>query len=653
MKSHLLFLAGLSASSVLHAQQPAAQIPISAFVKEDQFSQPRMSPDGKHLAITVRVPVGARTVPMVTFYSLPALQLESTVRMPSFEVPLDYYWVSDTRLIIRKGREVGTREIPVSYGEVLAMEYDGSKQQYLFGYDMFKNNGPYARYQADRGSAYIAGLPTIPNGHAMIGTHLWGAEHSLLYDINTKNGARKTLAELNYRGFTFVLQNNGSPRFAYGALPDATQGVMQRDDASGSWKPLERARVGAVFAPFAFSADDKEFLANYSPSGGPEVIIRENLQTGERRVVARDTEGSMGSRMYGVSTALPIGASTIVGIPQIRYLESTSHPDVMLHKQLSEQFPGMHLRFVDFTQDGNKLLFSVRSDKDPGAYYLFDRKTYKADMLFAAMDSIDPEQMAERRPFSYKARDGLPIHGYLTVPKGASAQKNLPMVVLPHGGPHGVRDEWFFDADAQFLASRGYAVLQVNYRGSGSRGPGFKSAGYRQWHDKIIDDLADGVRAAVSTAGIDKDRVCIFGASFGGYAALTAASRYPDMFKCAVGYAGVYDIKLFFDEHATKVNKTRASFIRLYVGDDPKELDRISPAMHADRIKAPVLLIHGGKDEIAPKEHAFNMRQALEKAGNAPEWYYVENETHGFYDTEHQTEVYRRLENFLAKHIGK
>lgn len=650
MKSLPLATAAMLLAGPLHAQP--AQVPISAFVKENQFSQPRMSPDGKHLAVTVRMQANERTVPVVTFYSLPDLKIESMVRMPIYQVPLDYHWVSNTRLVIRKGHEQGSREAPVSYGEVLAMDYDGKNQDYLYGYDMAKNNRN-SRYGADYGAANIARLPYVLNNTVLLGVHTWGAKDSTLYEVHTKTGYRKTIASVSQIGFSFAVQNDGKARFAMGSLEDSRGAIFRFDDASKEWKQLDPAVAGASFRPFAFSADDSEFMAWHSAKGEPDSIVRENLQSGARRTIASDQESALTTPMYGAARDMPIAVSTVVGIPQMRFLQDESHPDIVLYKQLSQQFPGAQLRFVDFTDDGNTLLFSVHSDRDPGAYYLFDRKTYRADVLFIAKEEIQPEQMAERRPFSYSARDGLRIHGYITLPKNAAAGSKLPMVLLPHGGPHGIYDDWYFDTDAQFLANRGYAVLQVNYRGSGSRGPGFKAIGYRQWHDKIMDDLADAVKAAVATAGIDKDRVCIFGASFGGYAAMTAASRYPDMFKCAVGYAGAYDLKLFFEANGTREEKKRESFFRRYLSDDITELNRISPAMHADRIKVPVLLIHGGQDKVTPEEHGFRMKKALETAGNAPEWYYVASEGHGFYATANQTEVYRRLEAFLAKHIGK
>jgi dipeptidyl aminopeptidase/acylaminoacyl peptidase len=319
---------------------------------------------------------------------------------------------------------------------------------------------------------------------------------------------------------------------------------------------------------------------------------------------------------------------------------------------LSAQFPDAYVHFLNFTDDGQKLMFGVSSDRDPGSFYLFDKATGKADLLFSNMPLIDPELMAERHPVAFAARDGLTVTGFLTLPKN-SDKKKLPLVLLPHGGPFGVDDDWFFDSDAQFLASRGYAVLQVNFRGSSGRGHNFKVAGYREWGGKIMDDLIDGVKWANARGDIDPARVCAYGGSFGGYAALMLPIREPAMFKCSVGYSGLYDLATKYNDEGIKGDTANTNWYIKTMGKDPATLAAISPSHLAGQIKVPVLLIHGGKDKITNLKQAESMRDALIKAGHPPEWLLTDKEGHGFYDSEHRKEVYQRLEAFLGKHIGK
>jgi len=649
MRLPLLALACL-ATFQCSAQTSTPQVPISAFVSRDQFYRPNMSPDGKHLAVTVRVPVGKRLVPMLSFYSLPDLKLESTLRLKAFEVPVGYHWASNTRLVVEKGQEFGTRERPMRTGEIMAVEVDGTKQEYIFGYDMFTYSVRRNGYDDDYAYGYVTRVPQPMNNHVLVSSHPWKVERSTLLDIDSRTAIRKERASLPVKGLKFVTQRDGALRFAYGSKEDTDFLLMRYDDASGKWNTLDKAYTGVALYPFAFSDDNSEFMAWQYGAHGPAKLIRERVADGQRKEVAYDPEGDV-DLMFGTHGNYPIAAFTTVGRPRTVYLDE-SKSESQLYSALSQQFPDSIVRFSDFTNDGNLLIFSVYSDRDPGALYLYNRKENKADMLMVSMDGIDPEQMAERRPITFNARDGLKLHGFLTMPKHAPQEK-LPLVLIPHGGPHGPYDSWSFDGDAQFLANRGYAVLQVNFRGSGGRGEDFEQAGYRQWGGKIMDDLIDGVKWTINQGEVDGQRVCAFGASFGGYASLMLAAREPQLFKCAVGYSGVYDLALLNEEFENKRNKRYRVWTSKFIGDDKDELTRFSPSRQADKIKAPVLLIHGGKDEIAPKEHAFAMRDALTKAGRPPEWLYVDYEGHGFYDTENATAVYQKLEEFLKKNIGK
>lgn len=636
----------LACSIVAHA---APKVPLAAFVQEDQFSHPRLSPDGKHVAITVRVPSGERFVPVVTFYSLPELKPVGAVRMPAFELPLEYHWVSNQRLVITKGKELGSREQPVATGEVLATNVDGSRQEYLFGYNMFRASRRGDRYGDDQAWGEIEALPTVLNDHFYLTSHSWMGSHSMLYDIDSVGAVRRLMADLPAPRLGFVFQNDGVPRFAHGIGDDSFALLYRYDDADASWKRVS-ANMGRRYVPEVFRPDNRHFIVKASARGGPDELFEEDLQTGERKVLFADAVASAGALQPGARQGMPMGVMTSIGIPRVHYFEPGSD-DARLHKTLAAAFPDSVVHFIDFTQDGKTLLFGVSSDRDPGSYYLFNRASGKADLLFTSMSAIEPADMRARSPISFKSRDGVTLYGYLTMPEHAPGAK-VPLILMAHGGPHGLYDSWYFDTDAQFLASRGYAVLQVNFRGSGGRGVNFEHAGYRQWGAKIQDDLVDGIRWTIAQGEVDGERVCSYGASFGGYTALMLAAREPGLIKCAVGYAGVYDLNLIVNGDDLKGNKPKAATVRKYLGDDKAELDRFSPATLAARIKAPVLLVHGGKDKIAVPEHAEAMRAALIRENRAPEWLYAPGEGHGFYDTANVTRFYQSLEAFLGKHIG-
>ena len=638
--------------AALRANAAEPQIPALAFARGELFGEPVLSPDGAHLVVNRRVEIDGSDVTVVVVYRLADLTPTATVRLPRFEVPLGYTWVTNRRLAVTGGTESGTLEAPLATGEVYAMDLDGTHQEYLYGYK------PGVRRMTvmvgDEGWARISHVPSKLDGHLYLTVNLWGdkAGHSSLYDVDTVRAGRRLVAEIGMEDFRFLVQHDDKPRFAYGAAADSVDlSVFRRDDAQGQWKELSGSDK-ANLMPLAMTADDSEFIASIAESGGPRKLIRQSLADDKRVALAEDRIGDIDVIEWTASPSLPFAAATGVGTPKLRYLDD-SRPEAQLHRALSAQFPGEYVHFANFSRDGSKLVFLVSSDRDPGAYYLFDRATNRATLLLQKRPWFAPEQMAERRPFNFKAKDGLELHGYLMLPAPRGEGVKPPLVLIPHGGPHGVVDDWFFNNDAQFLVSRGYAVLQVNYRGSGGRGEAFRRAGFRQWGGLIQDDLADGVRAVIAQGLVDGSRACVIGGSFGAYSAMMMSIRFPAMFKCAVGNAGIYDLAQLFDDEIVRFNKQGTNYFNEVLGRDPAELAANSPARLADKLTIPVLLVHGGEDKRAPPIHARLMRDALTKAGRPPEWMYVEGEGHGFYAEKSRLAFYERLEAFLAKHLGK
>ncbi len=315
---------------------------------------------------------------------------------------------------------------------------------------------------------------------------------------------------------------------------------------------------------------------------------------------------------------------------------------------LRRAYPDAQVRIIDHSDDDARLLVEVSSDRDPGRYLAVEVRSLQAQEVGEVRPWVNPEEMAEVTPVHLAARDGLPIHGYLTRPDGA-AGRPPPLVVIPHGGPFYVRFWWEFDAEAQLLAREGFAVLQVNPRGSGGYGKAYEEAGYRHWGDRIVEDVVDATRHAVKEGWADPRRICIYGASYGGYAALQAAALAPELYRCAVGYAGVYDLEKLPDREEVVASRRARGFYRTTVGDDLEELRRASPARHADRIIARVLLVHGKQDQRAPFEQAEAMKKALTAQGRPPEWLVEPHEGHGFYDEAARERLYGRLVEFLRE----
>lgn len=331
-------------------------------------------------------------------------------------------------------------------------------------------------------------------------------------------------------------------------------------------------------------------------------------------------------------------------------IEDKSRESIVL-ASLRAQFAPQEVTPISASQSHDKLLYRVRSDRNSGELYLYDFAKKKAAYVDAFQAWLDPEQMAEQKRLTYKARDGLLIDALLTLPPGKGA-KNLPLVVHPHGGPIGIHDYWGFDSDAQFLASRGYAVLQVNFRGSGGRGEAFEKAGYREWGGKMINDITDGVKQVIADGTVDARRICIFGGSYGGYASLMSAVREPDLYRCAVGYAGVYDLPRLKSESDGSDLKINRDFWNETMGNDAAFLQDQSPINHLDKLKAAVMIVHGEEDTRVPISQAKLLRSALESRKIPYQWLIKSGEGHGFYNEDNRTELYEKLAAFLDQNIG-
>jgi dienelactone hydrolase len=634
----------LLAPAVASATEPVA---VGDFARHPQLMSPRLSPDGKYLAVRMDDPAG--DMHALAVYSVADMgQPVSLLRMPKYELPIQIAWVSPTRLIVEKGRQLGSIDIPVGTGEIIATDMDGKNQDYLYGFD---NVGRRAGTRAkDHGWGSIDGMPERANGHFYMGAQSWDDENSsALYDVDAVKNTRRLIGDIGVGGMSFMVGADGNAHYAYGTDNDFNYVVYRRD--GGNWTKLDIAQIGVQFVPRAYATDRKNIYAAYSDDGGPASLVEQDENNGHRKLLARDAFASVGSLMWTPLPSQPFAAIASAGVPKAIYTDPNL-PAAKLHMAISQKFPGRFVEFINYSEDGGQLLFSTSSDRDPGNYYLIDTKTYKVRNLFASEPWIDPSKMAERRPLRFKASDGQELEAILTLPPGRS-EVGLPMVLIPHGGPHGIRDDWFFDDDAQFLANRGYLVLQVNYRGSGGRGHSFETAGYQQWGGRIQQDLIDGVKWAIGENYADAKRVCVYGGSFGGYSAMMSVIRAPGLFKCAVGYAGIYDLDMMYNKGDIRTRKSGRSYLAAAIGKDATALAANSPALLADKIDVPVLLVHGEDDKRAPFAQAKAMRAALEAAHKPYEWMAVNGEGHGFYKEENRTAFLNKLQAFLDANIGK
>ncbi len=317
-------------------------------------------------------------------------------------------------------------------------------------------------------------------------------------------------------------------------------------------------------------------------------------------------------------------------------------------------FPGLQVNLVSYSADLGRIVVMTDGGDDPGTYWLVDMATGKADDLMAAYPDIDQKDVGPTSLFHYQARDGLALDGVLTLPPQQSG-KALPLVVMPHGGPIGVSDRVGFDFWAQAFASRGYAVFQPNYRGSGGHGAAFRLAGYGQWGNKMLTDMSDGVQALAKTGVIDSGRVCIVGASYGGYAALAGVTIQRGIYRCAVSVAGVSDVGAAMlgtgdgDSSNTASGRLNQAVFGASFSGSP-ELARISPFRHADNADAPILIIHGKDDTVVPFVHSDKMNAALQRAGKTSELLALDGEDHWWSLEKTRIQILQASVGFVEKY---
>ncbi len=322
----------------------------------------------------------------------------------------------------------------------------------------------------------------------------------------------------------------------------------------------------------------------------------------------------------------------------------------VIQEQIDNAIPDRMNWIISRSRDHERMIVWTSTASDPGRYYVYDLAVGKMHLLAKPYERIDPKLLAPVESVSYKARDGLEIPSYLTLPREREP-KGLPLVVVPHGGPF-ARDEWFYDYEVQFLANRGYAVLQPNFRGSTGYGKAFVEKGEGQWGRGMQDDIDDGVKWLVERGIVDPKRVCIMGASFGGYAAMWAAARNPEIYRCAISYAGVSDVEamLRYDRKLFTATRYYRSWRSDVQGDEDFDLATVSPLKAVDRIGIPLLLAHGSRDETVPPSHTKKMHAALTKANKPHEYVIYDGEGHGFESRENLVDYLKRVEAFLSKH---
>ncbi|MGH8086989.1 MAG: alpha/beta hydrolase family protein [Stenotrophomonas sp.] len=617
----------------------AGAVDLERFLREDAFTNIKISPDGTYVAATV--PLEDATA--VAILRSADMALVGSFRPPRNNHANAFDWVSNGRLVIGLAQKAGRLDKPQATGELYGINADGRGGQLLIGYRVGGfNEGGVAAFLADElanddRNVLIAVWPFAENPYTRIER------------MDAVTGRRLAIARSPVQRATFTTDNSGEVRFAAGASADNVPKLYYRTQRGEDWVLVnDESQSHRVERPLGFSADGSLAYLRVEQTEGPDAIVSWNPQTHERRLLLRDDVVDPGEVIYQPGTRVPVGALYYGDVPRARFFDDTSST-ARLYRTLRAALRGP-VYVTSATRDGRTVLVQTWSGTNPGDFYRYDTVEKTARLLASRSSWIDPAQSAEVRPVALTARDGLPLHGFLTLLKGKDARR-LPMVVVPHGGPVGVFDSGDYERETQLLAAAGYAVLQINFRGSSNYGRAHAAAGNRQWGLRMQDDVTDATRWAIAQGIADEKRICIYGASYGAYAAMMGTVREPGLYQCAAGYVGVYDLPMMYQRGDIQDERSGVNYLLNWMGP-AEELGVHSPVNLAAQVKVPVFLAAGGEDKRAPIEHTKKMEAALRRAGTPVESLYYKTEGHGFYTQEHQREYYASLLAFLSRSLG-
>ena len=631
------------------AAAAAEPLPYAAFAQPLRHERVALSSDGEYLATDTLVD-GKRSLLLMRLSDRHRVEITPRER----DEIVGFEWVDTRRLLYTVGTRAAGTERPVPTGELFFVDADGSNGALLFGARAGSAVGGthIKRLRPERASAVLVDALRDDARNILIWTSDarldTGAGEHAVWRMDVVDGARRQLFASPLRHPAgFLADPAGVVRFAYGSNGDNIYKVLYRAGEGRGWELAFDGNVaGGRAQPLQFAADGKTVYWRCEPPGRIGGVCRWSADARRLEPVwnSRDVES------HGL--LMDFDGRTLAGVlsepqrPIVAVIDRKAGA-VRVLRELAPRFPGQVVEIASASTGGARVVVHVRSDTNPGEWYLLERASGKLDFLFRRAEGLDPERLATMEPLRFNTRDGITLNGYLTSPPGQERARRLPAVVLVHGGPYFARDRWQFDATVQALASRGYAVLQVNFRGSEGYGAAFEVAGYGEWGAKMQDDLTDATNWLVARGIADPRRLCIAGTSYGAYAALMGVVREPDLYRCAIGNSGVYDLRDLYRRGPLRESDFGRNFLQRVLGEDKAELARRSPATQLERIKARLMLVAGGRDEIVPPANSLDLHAALEHRGVAHEWLYAAGEGHGFYGPDNRAELFRRMVEFL------
>lgn len=524
----------------------------------------------------------------------------------------------------------------------------------------FKGDENFHVVAADLGGGTPVDLTPFDKVRAMIVDDRYDNDDEMIVALNKRNAEVFDVyrLDLNTRELTLIAENPGN---ITGWLTDhagslrlaiATDGVntsiLHRPNDGAAFQTVITTNFKEQISPLFFDFDNKLLFASSNIGRDKAAIVRIDPATAkEDSIIFQHPEVDVSGLDWSHKRKVYTEVQFITWKRERKFFDAETQA---IFADLETRLPGYEIDLQSNNRDEDVFVVAAWSDRTQGVRYLYERASGKLTKLAEITPWLDENELSEMKPISYAARDGLTIHGYLTLPRGGGT--NLPLVVNPHGGPW-ARDIWGYNPEVQFLANRGYAVLQVNFRGSVGYGRSFWEASFHQWGKTMQDDVSDGVKYVVEQGLADRKRVAIYGGSYGGYATLAGLAFTPELYACGVDYVGVSNLFTFLKTIPPYWKPLLDMFYEM-VGDPEKDKELLaaaSPVLHADRIRAPLLIAQGAQDPRVNVDESDQMVAALQKHGVPVEYIVKDNEGHGFHNEENRFEFYEAMEKFLDKYL--
>lgn len=623
-----MLAAGLFMIGTCFTASAQAQIPLENFFKNPEKIDYQVSPDGTYFSFMA--PYENRLNLFVQ-----KIGSDTTIRITS-ETERDIaasMWAGNNRILFIK--DTGGDENYQLYG----VNIDGSD---LKSYTNFPNVRTHIIDPLEKIDSLV-----------IIGMNKRNPQVFDPYRLNLNTGELTLLAENpgNIQGW--MTDHDGKLRVAIAVVDGVNKQILYRETEDQPFQPVLTTNFKETVSFAVFTSDNKMVYALTNIGRDKTALVLMDPKTcEEKEVLYMNDKYDISALSYSEKK----NRLTVVACEghkgMIRHYFDKEEEEI--RKKLEAQLPGYDVSITSQSRDENIRLIHAGNDRTYGTYYLYDVKENKLTKVADIAPWIKEEEMCAMNPITYTSRDGLTIEGYLTLPKGYTMEnaKNLPVVVNPHGGPW-ARDSWGYNPEVQFLASRGYAVLQMNFRASTGYGRKFTELGYKQWGQAMQNDITDGVEWLIKKGIADPKRVAIYGASYGGYATLAGVTFTPDLYACAVDYVGVSNL-LSFMNTIPPYWKPLLDMMHEMIGDpetDKEMMEKYSPVFHVDQIKAPLFIAQGANDPRVNKAESDQMVEALRKRGVEVEYMVKENEGHGFYNEENKFDFYRAMEKFLDKYL--